>query len=52
MVTVVVVGTHELAGAGNTSDFGRISHELGHASDVVVKAMIEFFSDAQARRPL
>ena len=40
MVMVVVVGTRELAAAENTSDFGRISHELGHASDVVEKAMM------------
>ena len=42
MVMVVVVGTRESAGAENTSDFGRISHELGHASDVVEKAMMMF----------
>ena len=42
VMVVVVVGTRELAGAENTSDFGRISHELGHASDVVEKDMMMF----------
>ena len=52
MVMVVVVGTRELAGAENTSDFGRISHELGHASDVVEKAMMMFKTKVRSKYSL